>query len=288
MKRSAKKTDESDGNNLEERADDRLQQNHPQRNSAMSFQVLNAPMQLNDYLFPSINNQFVASQHRTAMINSNVDNLLGRPTSNTATIYPPQIPSIDTMLRANSMPSASIVPYHARPNTSNGQTEEASVAPMSSTERSLSRPTPVKPKRPLSAYNVFFQEERAKIIEEREGGERQDSSGNSPASKTQRYQPNGTGFEDLAKEISRRWKTIDSERLSECTRLAETDTERYQKELAEYNELREERLSAKQRAQAASVSEETWKNYLATAEKQKPPRKRSKKGKDNQNRDSSL
>ncbi|GAX26724.1 hypothetical protein FisN_2Hu327 [Fistulifera solaris] len=286
MKRSAKKIDASDGDSSEERADDRLQQNHPQRGSAMPFyQVLTTPMQLNDYLFPLVNSQLVASRHHSAVNNSNAGNWLA---SNTAAVYSPQVASIDTALRANMVSSAPTSSYHAQSNKASRQAEESSVALIKPTERSLSRPTPVKPKRPLSAYNVFFREERAKIIEEREGLEKQDLSGNSSPNKKQRYQPNGTGFEDLAKEISRRWKAVDSKRLSECTRLAEADTERYHKELAEYNELREERLSAKQLAQVASVSEETWKNYLANAEKQKPPRKRSRKGKDNKKTDSSV
>ena len=138
----------------------------------------------------------------------------------------------------------------------------------------------VKPKRPLSAYNIFFQEERAKIIEKRDDGGGKDSPRTSPTThKKQRYQRNGTGFEDLAKEISKRWKNIEKERLAECTRLADADTERYQKELAEFNGLREARLAALHQAQMASVSEEVWKRYLAEAESQKPPRKRNREKK---------
>lgn len=137
----------------------------------------------------------------------------------------------------------------------------------------------VKPKRPLSAYNFFFQEERAKIIEEREHGGGKDSPTTSPTHKKQRYQRNGTGFEDLAKEISKRWKSIGKERLDECTGLADADTARYQRELADYNGLREAKLAALHQAQMASVSEEVWKRYLAEAESQKPPRKRNRKKK---------
>ncbi|GAX26723.1 hypothetical protein FisN_2Hu328 [Fistulifera solaris] len=135
-----------------------------------------------------------------------------------------------------------------------------------------------KPKRPLSAYNVFFQEERAKIIAEHEGTHPA-SPPESPSTRKQRYRPNGTGFEDLAKEISKRWKRVGKERLEECTQRANADMVRYQTELALYSEQREARLSAKQRAQVATVSEETWAQYFASAESQKPPRKRkSKKG----------
>jgi hypothetical protein len=136
-----------------------------------------------------------------------------------------------------------------------------------------------KPKRPLSAYNVFFQEERARIVKERELQNSEDDQIDSSNHHKQRYQPNGTGFEDLAKEISKRWKSIDKKRLDECSQLAEADTARYQKELAAYNEQREARLFAMQQAQVASVSEEAWKRYIAEAEKQKPPRRRKRKKK---------
>ncbi|GAX26725.1 hypothetical protein FisN_2Hu326 [Fistulifera solaris] len=142
-----------------------------------------------------------------------------------------------------------------------------------STQQTPSSSLLSKPKRPLSAYNVFFQEERARIVKERELQNNKDAPLDSSK---QRYQPNGTGFEDLAKEISKRWKSIDKKRLDKCSQLAEV---RYQKELAAYTEQREARLSAMQQAQVASVSEEAWKRYIAEAEKQKPPRSRKRKRK---------
>ncbi|GAX10532.1 hypothetical protein FisN_UnNu004 [Fistulifera solaris] len=145
-----------------------------------------------------------------------------------------------------------------------------------STQQTPSSSLLSKPKRPLSAYNVFFQEERARIVKERE---LQNSKDAPLDSSKQRYQPNGTGFEDLAKEISKRWKSIDKKRLDKCSQLAETDTVRYQKELAAYKEQREAKLSAMQQAQVASVSEEAWKRYIAEAEKQKPLRNRKRKRK---------
>ena len=223
-----------------------------------------------------------------------------------------QIIHIDDRLRRNSMPSGDLVHSNTAPISSaiasGGQTHfsnavdesllrsfseskpvhvasvtigagfgcqtSPSITIAGNIKQSLSASKPVKPKRPLSAYNVFFQEERARII-----GERTNSvNDSSPKTQKQRYQPNGTGFEDLAKEISKRWKDVGKERLQECAQRANADTIRYQSELATYNEQKEEKLSALQRAQEATVSEETWEQYLAAADHQKPPRTKKRKG----------
>jgi hypothetical protein len=166
---------------------------------------------------------------------------------------------------------------HRAPSTASpiGSPTNRSAAEVDS-PRFHSEPKLAKPKRPLSAYNVFFREERTKIIAEQEGTHPTSPPDSSPTRK-QRNQPNGIGFEDLAKEISKRWKHVGKERLEECTQRANADMVRYQTELALYSEQREARLSAKQRAQIATVSEETWAGYLAAAESHKPPRKRKSK-----------
>lgn len=293
-----KKEEESSGHKFERQRRDLPQQSSPQRAVAPANENKDMPFELNDPLhFNELSTniqhasqqilvqqlrlvsqqQFLPPQLDAASISNGVETLHKHQNANIATMHPPQIGNIGIMLRTGLWPPEQSAHYQA-PLTASGHYTETSVAVGKSPELSLSPPKPVKPKRPLSAYNIFFQEERTKIIGERECTGRKDTPTNLPIHKKQRYQPNGTGFEDLAKEISKRWKTIDSERLAECSRLAEADTERYQNELAVYHDLREKNLSAKQQAQEASVSEETWKEYLTAAEKQKPSRKRQKKG----------
>ncbi|GAX21276.1 hypothetical protein FisN_1Lh104 [Fistulifera solaris] len=66
------------------------------------------------------------------------------------------------------------------------------------------------PKRPLSAYNLFFQEERLKI---------------------QRECPSKVGFNDFGKIIGSRWKELSDDDRQKYNALANEDTIRYQREM---------------------------------------------------------
>ena len=296
---------EEGSDNFERRRRGVSQQNNPQRpvapvhdNTDIQFaSAINPLAHFNEPLLLSANSQLAAQQillqHLGAMSQQQfvppqthttssrygfgTDTLPEHGIANTAMFHPSQITNTaGSIMGTTLLPPEQSVPYQA-PSVALGQHTETSTGASILPEHSISHPKPVKPKRPLSAYNIFFQEERAKIIEEREDGGGKESPVTSPTQTKQRYQRTGTGFEDLAKEISKRWKNIDSDRLAGCSRLADADKERYQTELAAYNNLREENLSAKQRAQEASVSEETWRQYHVAAEKQKPARKRQKK-----------
>uniref|UniRef100_A0A7S4M730 HMG box domain-containing protein n=1 Tax=Odontella aurita TaxID=265563 RepID=A0A7S4M730_9STRA len=80
------------------------------------------------------------------------------------------------------------------------------------------------PSRPLSAYNLFFKEERAKIAAANAA-----FSGNSKV-----------GFRDLARTVGRRWKSIDRLERERCENLASLESTRYKREVEEYH--RKERL----------------------------------------------
>lgn len=100
-----------------------------------------------------------------------------------------------------------------------------------------------KPKRPLSAYNFFFKEERAKIIRVI-SAENPDSVQSDPESEDYiskdhilKLKKDGgkISFEEMGKLIGTRWKNIDPDRLSKFSELATEDTERYKKEMVTYN-----------------------------------------------------
>lgn len=79
-----------------------------------------------------------------------------------------------------------------------------------------------KPKRPLSAYNIFFKEERARLL-----------SSNDTIS--QKRTVNGKiGFENLAKIIGGRWQDLNSTDVQYYKEKAARDMERYKKEMEEY------------------------------------------------------
>jgi hypothetical protein len=82
---------------------------------------------------------------------------------------------------------------------------------------------PKKPKRPLSAYNFFFQMEREQVLQ------------SSPK----------VGFTALAR--AKQWKTIDVESRIKVTMLAAQDRIRYQQEMGDYQDKVEEHQGHRER-----------------------------------------
>jgi hypothetical protein len=79
------------------------------------------------------------------------------------------------------------------------------------------------PKRPLSAYNLYFQAQRTKIIAERQGfGDDE----------------RGIGFEELGKIVGRLWRELGNAEKKVYEKLAEKDGERYRKEMDAYHEMK--------------------------------------------------
>jgi hypothetical protein len=76
------------------------------------------------------------------------------------------------------------------------------------------------PRRPLSAYNIFFREERRRILEEREAGQLGQVT---------------SLFSTMGKEIARRWKKLSPEQIVKYADLANQDMERYRREMELYN-----------------------------------------------------
>lgn len=82
------------------------------------------------------------------------------------------------------------------------------------------------PKRPLSAYNLYFQAERSKIVAKQE-----------EAGDGQRI-----GFEGLGKIIGKQWRDLSNADKKVYEKLAEKDSERYRKEMETYNEMKAKRF----------------------------------------------
>jgi HMG-box domain len=108
----------------------------------------------------------------------------------------------------------------------------------------------MQPKRPLSAYNFFFKEEREKILKI-VLAEEPDKVENDPESEDYindellaRLKKDGgkVSFEEMGKLIGTRWKNIDPDRLVKFSELAADDTERYKKEMVDYNGRQEAKM----------------------------------------------
>jgi hypothetical protein len=138
-----------------------------------------------------------------------------------------------------------------------------------------------KPTRPLSAYNIFFKEERQKILQgspdsaDSDGAmDKKPSAKKSKSSKTKRK----VGFEDMAKIIAQRWDTVKSDPNQKryYQDLADQDKHRYQTELAEWKRQRSDELTERREELERTVGEDTMEKYLDSIKnnpKAKPPPK---------------
>eukprot|EP00526_Cylindrotheca_closterium_P011648 CAMPEP_0113629872 /NCGR_PEP_ID=MMETSP0017_2-20120614/15513_1 /TAXON_ID=2856 /ORGANISM="Cylindrotheca closterium" /LENGTH=494 /DNA_ID=CAMNT_0000540299 /DNA_START=5 /DNA_END=1489 /DNA_ORIENTATION=- /assembly_acc=CAM_ASM_000147 len=108
-----------------------------------------------------------------------------------------------------------------------------------------------KPKRPLSAYNIFFKHERSRIVEGLEDKlspqeiVRSIEQILSTSRETRRHRRTHgkISFGDLARKIAEKWKIVDKERKAVFEHYAELDTRRYRRELKLWKDRKEQQLS---------------------------------------------
>ena len=98
-----------------------------------------------------------------------------------------------------------------------------------------------KPKRPLSAYNIFFKEERQRILDDlpQEVLKQADKD---EAGKTRRRKHlsakdllhRKVDFHKLAKMVGKRWRELPAAELEHYKSIADSDLQRYKKEMNAY------------------------------------------------------
>lgn len=114
-----------------------------------------------------------------------------------------------------------------------------------SARKPVKRKPKEKPKRPLSAYNFFFKEEREKIIkavtcEDGIYWKEIDPELSEDLVKKLRKDSGKVSFEEIGRIIGRRWKDIDSNRFDNCKARAKDDAERYKRDMEKYNQKQED------------------------------------------------
>lgn len=98
-----------------------------------------------------------------------------------------------------------------------------------------------KPKRPLSAYNLFFQHERAKILQ----------TASQPSYKPRRSHGK-IGFADLARSVADKWKSLDESVKGDFISKAAVEKKRYEQELEVWNQARVAKMTACQKSPLAT------------------------------------
>jgi HMG-box domain len=89
-----------------------------------------------------------------------------------------------------------------------------------------------KPNRPLSAYNLFFKQERARML-----GEDAEKHDNEKGQKRVHRKTHGKiGFAEMARIIGAKWKTLGDEEKHEFEEVAVREKKRYAEELAVWKE----------------------------------------------------
>ncbi|CAJ1969110.1 unnamed protein product [Cylindrotheca closterium] len=130
----------------------------------------------------------------------------------------------------------------------------------SATKRPTKKKPKDKPKRPLSAYNFFFKEEREKILKVVLAEDPSKLQSNpedvdyldEAAIGRLKKEGGKVSFEEMGKIIGMRWKNIDPDRLSTYSEMASEDTERYKTEMQAYNGRQEAKMRSEAMKQQAA------------------------------------
>jgi hypothetical protein len=112
-------------------------------------------------------------------------------------------------------------------DTPQGRKRKLKTAPKPKRAQRAKKPKDM-PRRPLSAYNIFFKEERTRLMERTAGEAATEDKDNLPHGKI--------GFEVLAKTIGKRWKELTPKRMQNFKSLALSDMDRYKAEMDVYHQ----------------------------------------------------
>lgn len=118
-----------------------------------------------------------------------------------------------------------------------------------------------KPKRALTAYNIFFKHERARLLAETQADER--------SIKGRKPRRRKIAFEDLARLVSKNWKGLDDGARSQYNAMAKQDKERYLREKATYVRRKRQEIIDEESNESSNKFDEEAKD--SPEDERKPP-----------------
>jgi len=134
----------------------------------------------------------------------------------------------------------------------------AAAATSISKTKQVKRPKNGRPKRALTAYNLFFKDQREQILADlRQQGDPDNARHESSTDRA------SIGFEEMGKRIAVKWKKLDSSMRRSYETRAKAEKQKYNAELADYMQNARNEREAKLASLQASVSEETKERYFA-------------------------
>jgi len=121
-----------------------------------------------------------------------------------------------------------------------------------------------KPKRPLSAYNLFFQDRRKQImvtVLESDESLLDDSKQSNRKSSKKKTRKTGVGFANLARTIGAEWRALAAEKKAPYMSLAANDKGRYDKEMKVYRAKEKEEKLMRESAPAVNTQSFSWPSF---------------------------
>lgn len=179
------------------------------------------------------------------------------------------IQMVGMMPGMNGMQGMSFVPMM------NPQQQQQKQAKEKKTKKRKRKPKG-KPKRPLSAYNLFFKDERERILNSIPGEPEEEKEKKITWPGKKRAPHGKIGFESLAKTIGSRWKVLSKERRAHYKVKADEDLERYANEMKLYEERKAlEKPEDKVTKDSSTDEDETKSETQSRSEDLKRPREDS-------------